>query len=182
MGPLWHERHHARLSRLGRGAGLLEMVRSTGSSSSTGCRPRWFSAMALRMTCRPSGSVWTGSLSARCGARWRSPAAPSRQASRLRSLAEVIELLGAGGQTGVIDGTKNRVRRLTARGRVTTPPHRRLQEEPSRVARGTAGLLPRQPSVTNPRIRMPRRITANRARVVRLSRKKIFGGRPCATP
>ncbi|MFE6070111.1 transposase family protein [Streptomyces sp. NPDC056525] len=52
--------------------------------------------------------------SVRCGHCSPKEAAPSRPGVRLRSLAEVVDYLGASGQTGIIDGTEIRVRRPAA--------------------------------------------------------------------
>ncbi|MGW2586471.1 transposase family protein [Streptomyces virginiae] len=92
---------------------------SIGWSSSTGSWPRWcVSATGPHTTCRPAGSASTRppspGQSARCGPCRPSEAAPSPRAFARRTLAEVIDHLGAGGQTGIIDGTEIRVRRPAA--------------------------------------------------------------------
>ena len=68
--------------------------------------------------CWPAGSVWTAPPSRAPSARLR-PLLAGRGCTiargiRLRTLAEVIEHLGASGQTGIIDGTEIRVRRPAA--------------------------------------------------------------------
>ncbi|WP_369202476.1 hypothetical protein [Streptomyces sp. PU-14G] len=99
--------------------------------------------------------------SVRCDRCWRSGGYTVAPDLRLRTLAEVVDDLGASGQTGIIDGGEVRVRRATAGhkdrgkfisgksadvgyqglgtqtgGRMVPPPHRKGKEEPTRVVRG----------------------------------------------
>ncbi|MFD7570001.1 transposase family protein [Streptomyces sp. NPDC059810] len=69
------------------------------------------------MTCWPAGSAWTAppspGPSARCGLARRAGCTIG-PGVRLRPLAEVVDHLGTGEQTGIIDGTEIRVRRPAA--------------------------------------------------------------------
>ncbi|MGW4022107.1 transposase family protein [Streptomyces sp. NPDC005009] len=115
LGPLWHERHQARLASrprkraLGAGAkhrlvfvdrllGTLVHLRHGVTHDVLAC---WFGVDRSTIT-RAIGEVRPLLADRGCTV---SPGL------RLRPLAEVINHLGAGGKTGIIDGTEIRVRR-----------------------------------------------------------------------
>ncbi|WP_314225803.1 transposase family protein [Streptomyces zaehneri] len=115
-GPLWHERHQARLTARPRrravGAGAkhkfvfvdrrLATLVSLRHGTTHDVLACWFGVDRSTIT-RAIGDGAAPLLAQRgC------TVAPD---VRLRTLAEVIEYLGAGGQTGITDGTEIRVRR-----------------------------------------------------------------------
>ncbi|MFI1767372.1 transposase family protein [Streptomyces sp. NPDC020800] len=118
VGPLWHERHQARLAARPRkravGAGakhrlvfvdrLLATLVNLRHGTTHDVLACWFGVDRSTIT-RAIGEVRP--LLAQRGC----TVAPG---IRLRSLAEVIEHLGADGHTGIIDGTEIRVRRPAA--------------------------------------------------------------------
>ncbi|MFI6012146.1 transposase family protein [Streptomyces sp. NPDC051243] len=118
VGPLWHEQHQARLTARPRrravGAGakhkfvfvdrLLATLVSLRHGTTHDVLACWFGVDRSTIT-RAIGEVRP--LLARRGC----TVAPG---IRLRTLAEVIEHLGADGQTGITDGTEIRVRRPAA--------------------------------------------------------------------
>ncbi|MFE2854437.1 transposase family protein [Streptomyces lavendulae] len=118
VGPLWHERHQARLEARPRkravGAGAkhqlvfvdrllatLVHLRHGATHDVLAC---WFSVDRSTIT-RAIGEVRPLLAARGC---------TIAAGIRLRTLAEVIDDLGASGQTGIIDGTEIRVRRLAA--------------------------------------------------------------------
>ncbi|WP_246101098.1 transposase [Streptomyces cyaneus] len=118
VGPLWHEQHQARLTARPRqravGAGakhrfvfvdrLLATLVSLRHGTAHDVLACWFGVDRSTIT-RAIGEVRP--LLAQRGC----TVAPGR---RLCTLAEVIEHLGASGQTGIINGTEMRVRRPAA--------------------------------------------------------------------
>lgn len=115
VGPLWHERHHARLASKPRkravGAGAkhrlvfvdrllatLVHLRHGATHDVPAC---WFGVDRSTIT-RAVGEVRPLLAERGCTI---SPGV------RLRTLAEVVDHLGAGGKTGIVDGTEIRVRR-----------------------------------------------------------------------
>ncbi|WP_432198142.1 transposase family protein [Streptomyces sp. bgisy027] len=118
IGPLWHERHQARLTARPRqravGAGakhqlvfidrLLATLVSLRHGTTHDVLACWFGVDRSTIT-RAIGEVRP--LLAQRGC----TIAPD---VRLRTLAEVIEYLGVDGRTGIIDGTEIRVRRPAA--------------------------------------------------------------------
>ncbi|MEU9057158.1 transposase family protein [Streptomyces sp. NPDC048384] len=121
VGPLWHEQHQAglavRLRRRAVGAGakhkfvfvdrLLATLVSLRHGTTHDVLACWFGVDRSTIT-RAIGEVRP--LLAQRGC----TVAPG---IRLGSLAEVVEHLGADGQTGIIDGTEIRVRRPAAEDR-----------------------------------------------------------------
>lgn len=117
IGPLWHERHQARLVARPRqravGAGAkyrlvfvdrlatLIHLRHGVTHDVLAC---WFGADRSTIT-RAIGEVRP------LLAEWGCTVSPD---VRLRSLAEVVDHLGASGTTGIVDGTEIRVRRPAA--------------------------------------------------------------------
>ncbi|MFD9624207.1 transposase family protein [Streptomyces virginiae] len=118
VGPLWHDRHQARLVARPReravGAGAkhrlvfidrllatLVHLRHGATHDVPAC---WFGVDRSTIT-RAIGEVRPLLAERGC---------TISQGLRLRTLAEVIDHLGAGGQTGIIDGTEIRVRRPAA--------------------------------------------------------------------
>ncbi|MGW8358763.1 transposase family protein [Streptomyces wedmorensis] len=147
VGPLWHEQHQARLASRPRkravGAGTKHRLVFVDRLLATLVHLRhgvthdvpacWFGVDRSTIT-RAIGEVQPllaeRGRTISCGV-------------RLRTLAEVIDHLGVGGQTGIIDGTGIRVRRPAAEiladagyqglgartgGRVVTPPHRKFKK------------------------------------------------------
>ncbi|MFD7961278.1 transposase family protein [Streptomyces zaomyceticus] len=119
VGPLWHERHQARLASRPRkravGAGVkhrlvfvdrllatLVHLRHATTHDVLAC---WFGVDCSTIS-RAVGEVRPLLAERGCTV---SPDV------RLRTLAEVVEHLGAGGKTGIVDGTEIRVRRPVAR-------------------------------------------------------------------
>ncbi|MGW6613353.1 transposase family protein [Streptomyces erythrochromogenes] len=117
VGPLWHERHQARLESRPRkraiGAGAkhqlvfidrllatLVHLRHGATHDVLAC---WFGVDRSTIT-RAIGEVRPLLATRGC---------TITASVRLRTLAEVIDHLGASGQTGIIDGTEIRVRRPT---------------------------------------------------------------------
>ncbi|MFT9785191.1 transposase family protein [Streptomyces rhizosphaericola] len=115
IGPLWHERHQAVLTSRPRrravGAGakyklvfvdrLLATLVHLRHGTTHDVLACWFGVDRSTIT-RAIGEVWPLLADRGC------TVAPD---IRLRTLAEVIDHLGASGQTGIIDGTEVRVRR-----------------------------------------------------------------------
>lgn len=117
VGPLWHEQHHARLAARPRqqaaGAGVkhkfvfvdrlptLVNLRHGTTHDVLAC---WFGVDRSTIT-RAMGEVRPLLAQRGCTV---------ARGIRLRTLAEVIEHLGASDQTGIIDGTEIRVRRPAA--------------------------------------------------------------------
>ncbi|MDQ0688732.1 hypothetical protein QF032_007769 [Streptomyces achromogenes] len=118
IGPLWHERHqavlmsHSRRRAVGAGAkhklvfvdsllATLVHLRHGGTHDVLAC---WFAVDRSTIT-RAIGELRPLLAARGC------TVAPG---SRLRTLAEVVDCLGASGQTGIIDGTEIRVRRPAA--------------------------------------------------------------------
>ncbi|MGW2588512.1 transposase family protein, partial [Streptomyces virginiae] len=118
LGPLWHDRHQARLVARPRkravGAGAkhrlvfidrllatLVHLRHGATHDVLAC---WFGVDRSTVT-RGIGEVRPLLAERGC---------TISQGLRLRTLAEVIDHLGASGQTGIIDGTEIRVRRPAA--------------------------------------------------------------------
>ncbi|MGW7427769.1 transposase family protein [Streptomyces sp. NPDC054813] len=118
VGPLWHEQHQSRLAARPRrravGAGakhrfvfvdrLLATLVSLRHGTTHDVLACWFGVDRSTIT-RAIGEVRP--LLAQRGC----TVAPG---IRLGTLAEVVEYLGAGGETGIIDGTEIRVRRPAA--------------------------------------------------------------------
>ncbi|MFJ4634044.1 transposase family protein [Streptomyces sp. NPDC088847] len=118
IGPLWHERHQARLTARPRkravGAGakhqfvfvdrLLATLVSLRHGTTHDVLACWFGVDRSAIT-RAIGEVRPLLALRGC------IIAPD---VRLRTLAEVVEYLGADGRTGIIDGTEIRVRRPAA--------------------------------------------------------------------
>ncbi|MFI7005546.1 transposase family protein [Streptomyces sp. NPDC050145] len=127
VGPLWHERHQAslvaRTRRRAVGAGakhklvfvdwLLATLVHLRHSTNHDVLACWFGVDRSTIT-RAIGEVRPLLAERGC------TIAPGR---RLRTLAEVIDYLGADGRTGIIDGTEIRVRRPAAgrTGRSSSP-------------------------------------------------------------
>ncbi|MER6196036.1 transposase family protein [Streptomyces sp. NPDC001586] len=115
VGPLWHERHQARLEARPRqravGAGAKHRLVFIDRLLATLVHPRhgathdvpacWFGVDRSTIT-RAIGEVRPLLAARGC---------TIAAGIRLRTLAEVIDHLGASGQTGIIDGTEIRVRR-----------------------------------------------------------------------
>nr|WP_252981058.1 transposase [Streptomyces chartreusis] len=106
IGPLWHERHQAVLASRARrqavGAGATSWSERHGVTHDVlAC---WFGVDRSTIT-RAIGEVRPLLAARGC------TIAPG---TRLRTLAEVIDHLGASGQAGIIDGTEIRVRRPAA--------------------------------------------------------------------
>ncbi|MEU6980741.1 transposase family protein [Streptomyces sp. NPDC046371] len=118
VGPLWHERHQARLESRPRkravGAGAkhqlvfidrllatLVHLRHGATHDVLAC---WFGVDRSTIT-RAVGEVWPLLAERGC---------TIAAGVRLRTLAEVIEHLGSSGRTGIVDGTEIRVRRPAA--------------------------------------------------------------------
>ncbi|MCD2469495.1 transposase [Streptomyces sp. MBT42] len=118
VGPLWHERHQAKLTSRPRkravGAGakrrlvfvdrLLAMLVHLRHGVTHDVLACWFAVDRSTIT-RAIGEIRPLLAERGCTI---SPGV------RLRTLAEVIDHLGASGQTGIIDGTEIRVRRPAA--------------------------------------------------------------------
>jgi len=118
IGPLWHEQHQARLTARPRqravGAGakhtfvfvdrLLATLVSLRHGTTHDVLACWFGVDRSTVP-RALGEIRPMLAQRGC------TVAPG---VRLRTLAEVIEYLGTGGQTGIIDGTEIRVRRPAA--------------------------------------------------------------------
>ncbi|MET8809190.1 transposase family protein [Streptomyces sp. NPDC004546] len=118
VGPLWHEQHHARLATRPRqravGAGakrqfvfvdrLLATLVNLRHGTTHDVLACWFGVDRSTIT-RAIGEVRPLLAQRGCTV---------ARGIRLRTLAEVIEHLGASDQTGIIDGTEIRVRRPAA--------------------------------------------------------------------
>ncbi|MFC9399224.1 transposase family protein [Streptomyces sp. NPDC057027] len=118
VGPLWHERHQARLASRPRkravGAGAKHRLVFVDRLLATLVHLRhgvthdvlacWFGVDRSTIT-RAIGEVRPLLAERGCTV---------RPDVRLRTLAEVVEHLGASGKTGIIDGTEIRVRRPAA--------------------------------------------------------------------
>ncbi|MFF5287337.1 transposase family protein [Streptomyces sp. NPDC013171] len=133
VGPLWHERHQARLVSRPRkravGAGakyrlvfvdrLLATLIHLRHGVTHDLLACWFGVDRSTIT-RAIGEVRPLLAERGCTI---SPGV------RLRTLAEVIDHLGASGQTGIIDGTEIQVRRPAAGRRPQGPGRLHLREE-----------------------------------------------------
>ncbi|MFF7358951.1 transposase family protein [Streptomyces filipinensis] len=118
VGPLWHEQHHARLATRPRrravGAGakhkfvfvdrLLATLVNLRHGTTHDVLACWFGVDRSTVT-RAIGEVRPLLAQRGCTV---------ARGIRLRTLADVIEHLGASGQTGIIDGTEIRGRRPAA--------------------------------------------------------------------
>ncbi|MEU3290507.1 helix-turn-helix domain-containing protein [Streptomyces longwoodensis] len=152
LGPLWHERHQAKLASrpwkraVGAGAkhrlvfadrllATLVHLRHGATHDVLAC---WFDVDRSTIT-RAIGEVRPLLAERGCTV---SPGV------RLRTLTEVVDHLGASGETGIIDGTKIRVRRPAARTGTSSSPARasrtpsRPWSAPTRMAGSCSAVRP----------------------------------------